>query len=186
MEPTSLFCEKAPSERRSLTVFRAEMIARDEASWQELFTGFDSLKAITYSSGLDLILELSGMFREIEITFGSERILSCEHSALEQASHLGRGYTFVDAVADQKAFLESLATELGKSARAPLSRVVAETLRFRLLRKMPSHEKLYLLASDTNYPVTTGSANLSLAVLSGRQKEVYRSFRWRCGLSHFR
>jgi hypothetical protein len=33
------------------------MLARDEASWQELFTGFDTLKAITYSSGLDLILE---------------------------------------------------------------------------------------------------------------------------------
>jgi hypothetical protein len=51
MELTSLFREKAPSERRSLTVFRADMIARDEASWQELFSGSDTLKAITYSSG---------------------------------------------------------------------------------------------------------------------------------------
>ena len=176
MEPTSLFREKAPSERRSLTVFRAEMIARDEVSWQELFSGFDTLKAITFSSGLDLILELSGMFRDIEITFGSERILSREHAALEQASHLAQGYTFVDAVADQKAFLESLASELGKSARALLARVADETLRFRLLRKMPSHEKLYLLASGTNYRVITGSANLSLAALSGRQKEVYVVF----------
>jgi hypothetical protein len=95
MELTSLFREKAPSERRSLTVFRADMIARDEASWQELFSGSDTLKAITYSSGLDLILELSGMFRDIEITFGSAGILSREHAALEQASHLAQSMTSI-------------------------------------------------------------------------------------------
>ena len=176
MEPATLFREKAPSERRALTVFRAEMIGREEASWRELFSGFDRLKAITYSSGLDLILELTGMFKEVEVTFGSERILSREHAALEQASHIARGYTFVDAVADQKAFLERLAPELGKSARALLPRIADGTLRFRLLRKRPSHEKLYLLASDSTYRVVTGSANLSLAALSGRQKEVYVLF----------
>ena len=49
-------------------------------------------------------------------------------------------------------------------------------MRFRLLRKMPSHEKLYLLASDSSYRVITGSANLSLAALSGRHKEVFIVF----------
>lgn len=95
MEPASLFREKAPSERRALTVFRAEMIGQEETNWRELFTGFDRLKAITYSSGLDLILELTEMLKEVEVTFGSERILSREHAALEQASHLARGYTFM-------------------------------------------------------------------------------------------
>jgi hypothetical protein len=80
------------------------------------------------------------MFQEVEVTFGSERILSREHAALEQASSVARGYTFVDAVADQKAFLERLAVELGKSARGLLPRVADGTVRFRLLRKMPSHE----------------------------------------------
>jgi len=176
MEAATLFREKSPSERQVLAIFRAEMIAREQASWRELFAGFDRLKAITYSSGLDLILELTEMFREVEVTFGSERILSREHAALEQASHLARGYTFVDAVTDQKAFLETLAAELGKSARALMPRVADGTLRFRLLRKMPSHEKLYLLASDDKYRVITGSANLSLAALSGRQKEIYIVF----------
>ena len=41
---------------------------------------------------------------------------------------------------------------------------------------MPSHEKLYLLASDSSYRVITGSANLSLAALSGRHKEVFIVF----------
>lgn len=176
METAGLFQEKPQSERRALTVFRATMTSRQEASWRELFEGFDSLKAITYSSGLDLILELAGMFRDIEISFGSERILSRGHAILEQASHIARGYTFVDAIADQKAFVERLGAELGKSGMALLPRIADQTLRFRLLRKMPSHEKLYLLANARNYRVITGSANLSLAALSGRHKEVYVVF----------
>jgi len=176
MEPASLFREKALSECRVLTIFRASMNGRAEVSWRELFKDFDDLKAITYSSGLDLILELTDMFRDVEVTFGSERILSREHAALKQASYLARGYTFVDAIADQKAFLEKLAAQLGKSARALLPRIASRTLRFRLLRKMPSHEKLYLLASNGRYRVITGSANLSLAALSGRQREIYIVF----------
>jgi len=176
VEPASLFREKTLSERRTLTVFRAEMLGQDELSWRDLFSGFDRLKAITYSSGLDVILELTGMFKEVEVTFGSERILSREHAALEQSSHIARGYTFVDALAEEKAFLESLAAELGKSARGLLPRSADGTLRFRLLRKMPSHEKLYLLASDSSYRVITGSANLRLGALSGRHKEVFIVF----------
>jgi len=176
MESASLFQEKPQSERRALTVFKAAMTSREEASWRELFAGFDSLKAITYSSGLDLILELTGMFQDVEITFGSERILSRDHAILEQASHIARGYTFVDAIADQKAFVERLSAELGKSGKALLPRVADQTLRFRLLRKMPSHEKLYLLAGGESYRVITGSANLSVAALSGRHKEVYIVF----------
>jgi len=127
VESASLFREKTSSESRALVVFRAEMIGCEEVSWRELFGGFERLKAITYSSGLDLILELTAMFKEVEVTFGSERILSREHAALEQASHITRGYTFVDALGDQKAFLESLAAELGKSARRLLPRIADGT-----------------------------------------------------------
>jgi hypothetical protein len=176
MEPASLFQDKPLSEQRALTIFRAAMIAREEANWKDLFAGFESLKVITYSRGLEVILQLAGMFQEVEVTFGSERILSREHAALEQASSVAQGYTFVDAVADQKAFLERLAVELGKSARGLLPRVADGTVRFRLLRKMPSHEKLYLLAGREKFRVITGSANLSLVALTGRQREVYIVF----------
>ena len=80
MEPASLFREKTSSESRALVVFRAEMIGSEEASWRQLFGGFERLKAITYSSGLDLTLELTAMFKEVEVTFGSERILSRGHA----------------------------------------------------------------------------------------------------------
>ena len=159
-----------------LTVFRAELLSQEQTSWRELFSGFDRLKVITYSSGLEAILQLAEMFEDIEVTFGSERILSREHAALEQASHIAEGYTFVDAVADQKAFIERLAGYLGKSARELLPRVMDGTLRFQVLRRMPSHEKLYLLCGDSHFRVVTGSANLSIAALSGWQREVYIAF----------
>jgi hypothetical protein len=76
MEPASLFRDKPSSERRALTIFRVEMVAQEEANWRDLFDGLESLKIITYSSGLDIILELAGMFADVEVTFGSERILS--------------------------------------------------------------------------------------------------------------
>jgi hypothetical protein len=57
-----------------------------------------------------------------------------------------------------------------------LERVVAGTLRFRLLRGRPSHEKLYLLSGPVGHRVLTGSANLSLAVFEGRQHEVNVAF----------
>ena len=47
MDPASLFREKTSSESRALVVFRADMIGCEEASWRELFGGFERLKAIT-------------------------------------------------------------------------------------------------------------------------------------------
>src|SRR5207244_10782006 len=60
--------------------------------------------------------------------------------------------------------------------RALLTRVVAGSLRFRLLRGRPSHEKLYLLSGPAGWRVVTGSANLSLAAFEGRQQEIYVTF----------
>lgn len=41
---------------------------------------------------------------------------------------------------------------------------------------MPSHEKLYLLSNADHFRVVTGSANLSVAALSGWQREVHIAF----------
>jgi hypothetical protein len=62
----------------------------EEASWRELLAGFDSLKAITYSSGLDLILELIGMLLGVGVTFCSE-LVSPHEPAASSMSHIGRG-----------------------------------------------------------------------------------------------
>jgi hypothetical protein len=161
---------------RSLTVFRAELLSRDQASWAELFDGFTSLRAITFSSSLEMLLRLADRLDDLEIVFGSESILSREHLALAQASQTIQAYGFADALIDQKALVEALARLLGRTGQSLLERVAAGTLRFRLLRGRPSHEKLYMLSGPAGRRVITGSANLSLAAFEGRQNEVYVAF----------
>ena len=128
---------------------------------------------ITFSASVPAILDVAQMFEDVEITFGSERVLSQELAALEQASS-ATGYRFTDALADQKAFIERLVRPaLSAHGEQLLERVHAGTLRFRLLRQVPSHAKLYLMAGESGFRVVTGSANLSFAALTGRQRETF-------------
>ncbi len=70
-----------------LTVFRAELLSHGQANWEELFAGYTTLKAITFSSSIEFLLRLADRLNDMEVVFGSERILSKEHVALAQASH---------------------------------------------------------------------------------------------------
>jgi hypothetical protein len=157
-------------------VFRAELVSAAPASWEELFGGYTTLKAITFSSSIELLMRLAERLDDMEVVFGSKPILSKEHLAPAQASQTVQTYGFVDALADQKALVEALSRLLGRSGKALLDRVVAGTLRFRLLRGRPSHEKLYLLSGPAGRRVLTGAANLRLAAFEGRQHEVHIAF----------
>jgi len=161
---------------KPLTVFHAELLASEQAGSQELVAGFTALKAITFSSSIEMLIRLADRLDDMEIVFGSEAILSREHLALTQASQTIQSYGFADALVDQKALVEALSRLLGRAGQHLLARVAAGTLRFRLLRGRPSHEKLYLLSGPAGQRVLTGSANLSLAAFEGRQHEVYVAF----------
>lgn len=153
-----LFSDQAAS--GPLTIFEAELLGQSDTDWQDLFAGFDTLKAITFTSSIEFLLQVASQFRDMEVVFGSERMLSKEHLALTQASQAIEAYAFPDALADQKVLTEALARFLGKHGEKLLERVLDGSLRFRLLRKRPSHEKLYLLTGPAGYRVVTGSANL--------------------------
>jgi len=161
---------------KPLTVFHAELRGCAPTSWEELFTGFTTLKAITFSSSVELLLRLADRFDDMEVVFGSESILSKEHLALAQASQTIATYGFADALVDQKALVEGLSGLLSRGGKRLLERVASGSLRFRLLRGRPSHEKLYLLSGSGGARVVTGSANLGLAAFEGRQHEVYVAF----------
>lgn len=169
-----LFADQTPS--GPLTVFHAQLTDTTQEDWRSLFDGYTELKAITFSSSIEFLVELAAQFDDLEIVFGSERILSKEHWALAQASQAAEAYSFSDLLADQKVFTEALAKYLGRHGKSLLQRVVDRTLRFRLLRKRPSHEKLYLLSGAKGKRVVTGSANLSAMAFEGRQQEVYIAF----------
>ena len=171
--PEDLFAKvKLEPAGKPLTVFRAELTGREEAGWEDLFAGFTTLKAITFSSSIELLLRLSERLDNMEVVFGSESILSKEHLALAQASQTIEAYGFADALIDQKALVEALSRLLGRAGNRLLERVAAGSLRFRLLRGRPSHEKLYLLSGPAGSRVLTGSANLGRAAFEGWQHEI--------------
>jgi hypothetical protein len=89
-----------------------------EAGWRELFQGFDQLKALTFSASVPAILDVASLFQDVEITFGSERVLSRELAALEQVT-AATGYRFIDALADQKAFIERFVRPALSQVRHP-------------------------------------------------------------------
>jgi len=172
-----LFADAAPQAGAApLTVFRAALLSHAPARWEELFEGCTALKAITFSSSMEFLLRLAGRLDDMEVVFGAERILSREHLALTQASHAVQAYGFADALVDHKTLTEALGRLLGRGGQVLLDRVVEGTLRFRLLRGRPSHEKLLLLSGPGLQRVLTGSANLSLAAFEGRQHEVHIAF----------
>ncbi len=157
----------------SIRVFDITVERVRETGWRELFEGFDRLRALTFSASVPAILDVAALFEDVEITFGSERVLSCELAALEQAT-TAASYRFTDALADQKAFIERCVRP-ALSARGAhlLERVQDQSLRFRLLRRAPSHAKLYLLAGEGRFRAIAGSANLSLQAFSGAQGETF-------------
>ena len=167
----------APEDRAgNLTVFRAELVANEQTDWRQLFAGFERFQAITFSSSLAFLLRLVPQFTDAEIVLGSERILTRQHTLLVQTSQVVEAYGVADGLADHKALTEALAQQLGAEGQALLPRVLDGSLRFRLLRGQPSHEKLYLLSGGAGYRVVAGSANLSRHAFEAQQQEVYISF----------
>jgi hypothetical protein len=158
-------------------VFEAQLLGQSQTDWRTLFGGYKRLKAITYSSSIPALLAVADLFEDMEILFGSERVLSRELGALEDATAVA-GYRFVDAVADQKAAIERLLRPaLLRGGQPLLQRVHQGSLRFAVLRQAPSHEKLYLLeAEGAARRVVVGSANLSLSALTGRLRETFVAF----------
>lgn len=54
--------ELIDTKRRSLDVVKLDYVGAETMTWQELFSGFDSLHAITYSSGIGFVCQLLNQF----------------------------------------------------------------------------------------------------------------------------
>ncbi|MCL2182794.1 MAG: hypothetical protein FWB85_04920 [Chitinispirillia bacterium] len=140
-----------------LDVVRAEFLGAETVSWEELFEGYNTLFAITYSSGIDFICRLLGKFDSAEIVFGFQGVMS---------------YSLQEIMAYQLKTVERLRERASKSKVDLLSRIDGGRLRLFVARKQLSHEKIYLLrANDGRKRVIMGSANMSYAAFSGSQRE---------------
>lgn len=140
-----------------LDVVRMEFVEADTLRWQDLFSGFDTLRAITYSSAIGFVYQLADMFEDVEVIFGCEDVLS---------------YSLQEIMAYQCKLVDRMRETASKMKVDLMSRVEDNTLHFFVAREKLSHEKIYLLsASDGRKCVVMGSANMSYAAFGGRQRE---------------
>ena len=141
----------------TLDVVRMEFIEAETLRWQDLFSGFDTLRAITYSSAIGFVYQLADMFEDVEVIFGSEDVLS---------------YSLQEIMAFQCKMIDRMRETASKMKVDLLSRVENNTLHFFIAREKLSHEKIYLLSSsDGRKRVVMGSANMSFAAFGGKQRE---------------
>ena len=141
----------------TLDVVRMDFIEAETMKWQELFAGFDSLRAITYSSAIGFVYQLADMFEDVEVIFGCEDVLS---------------YSLQEIMAYQCKMIDRMRETASKMKVDLLSRVENNTLHFFIAREKLSHEKIYLLSSsDGRKRVVMGSANMSFAAFGGKQRE---------------
>ena len=164
MENLSLFnWESAEQEQMpqnnsgNLDVVKMEFLEAETLSWKELFSGFDTLHAITYSSGIGFVYQLLEMFQKAEIVFGCDEVIS---------------YSLQEIMAYQCKTIERLRESASKRKIDLIARIEKGTLRFFVTRNVLSHEKIYLLsAEDGRKRVVMGSANMSFAAFGGKQRE---------------
>lgn len=141
----------------NLDVVKMEFLEAETLSWKALFSGFDTLYAVTYSSGIGFVYQLLELFEQAEIVFGCDEVLS---------------YSLQEIMAYQCKTIERLRESAGKRKLDLVSRIENGSLRFYVARSVLSHEKIYLLsAKDGRKRVVMGSANMSFAAFGGQQRE---------------
>ena len=164
METLNLFdiseqnSEKGSSANENkLDVVKMSFAGSDTLSWQELFSGFDKLSAITYSSGIGFVYKLLELFEEAEIIFGCDEVMS---------------YSLQEIMAYQCKVLERMRDTAEKRKIDLVQRIDKGNLRFYVAHSVLSHEKIYLLsAKDGRKRVIMGSANMSSSAFEGYQRE---------------
>ena len=117
----------------TLEVVKMAYCGAEVAYWQDLFSGFDTLRAITFSSGINFIYKLLDMFDKAEIIFGCEHIMS---------------YSLQEIIAYQDRLIDRIRENISASKQNLLSRIDCGEINFYVSREKISHEKIYLLSSN--------------------------------------
>ena len=151
------FSESNEISKSKIDVVKLSYISAESVTWQELFSGYNELFAITFSSGINFVYTLLDMFDKAEIIFGNESVMS---------------YSLHEIMAYQNQLLTRMRESVGEKRQRLLDRIDDESIHFYVAKKQLSHEKIYLLkADDGRKRVIMGSANMSYNAFSGGQRE---------------
>ncbi len=142
---------------------RAENVDRFQPG---LFHGFDTMRALTYTASIPMILTLLKKcdYEDFECIFGHGGILRRDvadvlafQSAVNEKLH--QGFVGIKDMSDER-------------RRLIYGRAASGTARFYVVKDAIAHAKIYLLERKGLQRVIVGSANLSETAFSGRQAET--------------
>lgn len=151
--------QKVFSQTTPLIVKEFHYVREQHISVQELFSGYQTIRILSFSTGLSFIDKLLSLFDYGEILIGSHHLANKEDIQALVSRFAGE-YDFVATQASSHPTL--------------LSKMKNEEVYLKVANNMVHHEKLYLLASDDGrYRVIYASANATNQAWSGSQGEFY-------------
>ena len=140
---------------KKIGVFNADFIDTSSLDWVELFSGFDRLYAITYSSSIGFMRQLFEKYEYSEVIFGYPEVMGASQRRLSSL---------------QLHALKKVCTD--DNVLQIIELMEKERVRMFVSNDMKSHEKLFLLKSEDKYRVIIGSANMSYSAFNGVQREI--------------
>src|SRR5215210_8035024 len=153
----TLFASSSVDDARKLGVVRARFVGHEQSSFEDLISGYSSMRVLTYSNSLSMISRTAALLDDLEIVFGREDIVGEAEKLYWHQDELVR------AMRDQI-----------KSADPLREKIEAGNLRLFVVKDLVSHEKLFLLEAEGGKKrILTGSANFSERAFSGKQNEGY-------------
>lgn len=147
------------TEKQVLKVFRSELKTVEFSNVDELFCGFDTIKAITFSYNIRFINHLMQYFQYGEIILGADFMVQKDGKLNDLLEVAANNYDATQAVKNQKRLVDMLSNG---------------DLNLRAANYILDHRKIYLLkADDGRTRVIKASANMSGRAWNGDQMEYY-------------
>ena len=138
-----------------------------------IFNGFESLRVLTYSVSIPMIVRMLNKFSDFECMFGFEGVL----------------HDFGTILAFQKEITERLLVAVkgldDERKRFILEKISSGEARFLVVKNAIAHSKIYLLEGRNGRRVVVGSANFSDRAFSGRQAETLLAFDDEMAWAHY-
>ena len=143
----------------TLKVFKSELVNVEYLNADDLFSGFDSIKAITFSYDIDFMDYLMQFFKYGEIVLGADFMVQKDGKLNDLLEVAANNYD---------------ATQVVKSKERLVEMLSSGDLNLRAANYVLDHRKIYLLKSDDGRTrVIKASANMSGRAWNGEHIEHY-------------
>lgn len=123
-----------------------------ETTFEDEIRGYDSFRAITYVTSFEIINDLMASFEKVQIIHGFP----------------GTSFQLINHLLDILKRVEDIRLLTPETFNA----LFDERLEIFLAHSIPIHHKTYILERDNHYKILSGSANLTISALQGRNHEM--------------